>query len=177
MYVSSCADSELHQLAEEMFTEHRRLLVGQARRYSYLPHEAEEALQQAFFYFLTSYDPESGAPPLYWMLKTIKHACWAVARKEIKHEKRRAFPEVGNDGEESEMKFEQAPSKAAGPEELVSVCDEINSRMVRLKPDERSAVVCHAIGYSYKEIADLKNWTYTKVNRCITEGRSAARAA
>jgi hypothetical protein len=28
-------------------------------------------------------------------------------------------------------------------------------------------------GYSYREICQLTDWTYTKVNRCLTEGRRA----
>src|SRR5437868_2077039 len=43
----------------------------------------------------------------------------------------------------------------------------------RLKPQEVRALVLKARGYSYKEIADICGWTYTKVNRCITEGRRA----
>jgi len=41
----------------------------------------------------------------------------------------------------------------------------------RLKPQELRALWLQAQGLSYQEIADHCNWTYTKVNRCITEGR------
>ncbi len=30
-----------------------------------------------------------------------------------------------------------------------------------------------AEGYSYKEICEITGWTYTKVNRCLTEGKAA----
>ncbi|MGH2950883.1 MAG: sigma factor-like helix-turn-helix DNA-binding protein, partial [Solirubrobacterales bacterium] len=43
--------------------------------------------------------------------------------------------------------------------------------LARLKPAERSAVVLQAEGYSYAEISELCGWTYTKVNRCLAEGR------
>jgi DNA-directed RNA polymerase specialized sigma24 family protein len=32
-------------------------------------------------------------------------------------------------------------------------------------------------GFSYKEIAARRGWTYTKTNRCITEGRAALQAS
>ena len=45
----------------------------------------------------------------------------------------------------------------------------------RLKPDERKALVLKAHGFSYAEISELNGWTYTKVNRCLTEGRARLR--
>ena len=37
----------------------------------------------------------------------------------------------------------------------------------------RRALVLKAHGYSYAEIQQLCGWTYTKVNRCMAEGRKA----
>jgi DNA-directed RNA polymerase specialized sigma24 family protein len=45
----------------------------------------------------------------------------------------------------------------------------------RLKPQERLALVLKAHGYSYAEIRELCGWTYTKVNRCLAEGRRRLR--
>ncbi len=42
-------------------------------------------------------------------------------------------------------------------------------------PAERRALVLIAAGYSYKEIAEMNQWTLTKVNRCAAEGRAAFR--
>ena len=44
-------------------------------------------------------------------------------------------------------------------------------RSGRLKPDERTALLLKAKGLSYREIGERQGWTYTKVNRAITEGR------
>src|SRR6185503_6085639 len=38
---------------------------------------------------------------------------------------------------------------------------------------EIRALVLRAEGYSYKQIQEVTGWTYTKVNRCLTEGRKA----
>jgi hypothetical protein len=43
----------------------------------------------------------------------------------------------------------------------------------RLKPQELRALLLRAEGYSYREICEITGWTYTKVNRCLTEGRRA----
>jgi DNA-directed RNA polymerase specialized sigma24 family protein len=49
--------------------------------------------------------------------------------------------------------------------------------LARLKANERLAIVLQAQGYSYAEICDACGWTYTKVNRCLAEGRARLRAA
>ena len=41
-----------------------------------------------------------------------------------------------------------------------------------LKPDEARALLLKAEGLSYQEIGRRFGWTYTKVNRSITEGRA-----
>ena len=47
--------------------------------------------------------------------------------------------------------------------------------LAELKPDERLAIVLQAQGYSYAEIGELCDWTYTKVNRSLAEGRARLR--
>ena len=44
-----------------------------------------------------------------------------------------------------------------------------------LKPDEARALLLKAEGLSYQEIGERLGWSYTKVNRSITEGRRALR--
>ena len=43
----------------------------------------------------------------------------------------------------------------------------------QLKPQEIRALLLRAEGYSYAEICEITGWSYTKVNRCLTEGRRA----
>jgi hypothetical protein len=42
-----------------------------------------------------------------------------------------------------------------------------------LKPHEIRALVLRAEGFSYREICAMTGWSYTKVNRLLTEGRRA----
>ena len=46
-----------------------------------------------------------------------------------------------------------------------------------LKPDEAKALMMKAHGLSYAEIGERCGWSYTKVNRAITEGRRRFMAA
>ena len=48
--------------------------------------------------------------------------------------------------------------------------------LAELKANERLALVLQAQGYSYAEICELCGWTYTKVNRCLAEGRARLRS-
>jgi hypothetical protein len=45
--------------------------------------------------------------------------------------------------------------------------------LARCKPQEVTALVLKAQGLSYAEIAERQNWSYTKVDRCLKEGRRA----
>ena len=54
-------------------------------------------------------------------------------------------------------------------------CRERARLLARLKPNERRALVLKGEGYSYREICELTGWTYTKVNRCLAEGRARLR--
>jgi len=70
------------------------------------------------------------------------------------------------------------PADAATVEDL---CERIDLRerarraLPRLKPQERRALGLLAAGHSYREICAITGWTYSKVNRCIREGRAALR--
>jgi hypothetical protein len=45
--------------------------------------------------------------------------------------------------------------------------------LANLKPQEIRCLLMRAEGLTYREICAATGWTYTKVNRCITEGRRA----
>ena len=82
-----------------------------------------------------------------------------------------------------------APTDAADPLERIA-CDRPDPHerlerrervaaavrlLLELKPEERRALALQAQGYSYAEICQLCGWTYTKVNRCLAEGRAKLR--
>jgi len=83
---------------------------------------------------------------------------------------------LGPDGEEHSV-LDRIPAPGAGLEERVAERDEARRRLSRLKPNERTGLGLLGAGFSYKEIAARMQWTYTKVSRCIREGRVALAAA
>jgi DNA-directed RNA polymerase specialized sigma24 family protein len=68
-----------------------------------------------------------------------------------------------------------ARGRAEDPFEGAGEIPAIRSRLAALKRDERRALSLLAAGYSYREIGQLTDWAYTKVNRYIAEGRAALR--
>ena len=62
------------------------------------------------------------------------------------------------------------------PEERVAERDVARRRLGALAPDQRTGPGLLGAGFSYREIGRLCGWTYTKVNRCVTEGRAGLRA-
>ena len=100
-----------------------------------------------------------------WLRTVVKHEAWALRRQ-----RQRAAP-VADDGEVPEP-----PSEAAATHDQAERIDRLRigaEALKQLKPQEIRALVLRAEGYSYKQIQEITGWTYTKVNRCLTEGRKA----
>jgi DNA-directed RNA polymerase specialized sigma24 family protein len=99
----------------------------------------------------------------------LKRECWR--RQEREHWDRRVGQEreVGEEAQGSAL--ELLPAQSAGPEDRVAERDEARRRLAPLKPDQRTGLGLLAAGFSYKEIATRRGWSYTKVNRCVREGR------
>ena len=160
-------------LAEELYAQHRSRLLRIAKRNSAGVEDAEEALQDALILFIDHFDPDSEAPALAWLSLTLKRRCWALYRR------RRWGWEHGTEHEIDRYSSEEvlvgARGRAEDPFELAGEIPAIRSQLAALKRDERRALSLLAAGYSYREIGQLTDWTYTKVNRCIAEGRAALR--
>jgi RNA polymerase sigma factor (sigma-70 family) len=135
-----------------------------ARRVSLCPDDAEEALQRATLILLTKAPPHPPRRLAGWMHVVTRREALAVRRER----ERLLGAELG----------EALPSGALSPEECVERREHSRDRirsLSRLKPDERRALVLKGQGYSYREICELTEWTYTKVNRCLAEGRARLR--
>lgn len=73
---------------------------------------------------------------------------------------------------------DDAPAPGGCPAERAERVERAAERALvlrRLKPQERRAIVLKGGGYSYAEIQEITGWTYTKVNRCLAEGRARLR--
>ncbi len=175
MYVEDRTRSEVGNLAERLYRDWRRLLLAIARRNAASYADADEAINEAFVSFICHFDPDRGAPPMAWLILTLKRECWRKHRRE--HWERRAGQESERGGEELGAVLESLPCLAPGPEQRVIEAEGARARLAYLKPDQRMAFLLRAAGYSYREIAEHRGWTYSKVDRCIRRGRGRLRAA
>jgi hypothetical protein len=99
-------------------------------------------------------------------------------RSVVKHEAMAVRAERARHVSAGEPALDDAPSLVADAEERAVRFDRLSraaETLRRLKPQEVRALLLKAEGHSYQEICEITGWSYTKVNRCLTEGRRAFR--
>ena len=152
-----------HARVEAMLRAHHGTLLRIARRWSGSQDAAEDALQRAMEIYvrrLASLDPATEAA---WLKVVVRHEAMAVQRAAAA-----AVPLEADDLAARLPAAEGAVEERIEREERTAHSIEA---LGRLKPDERTALLLKAKGLSYREIGERQGWTYTKVNRAITEGR------
>lgn len=163
------------ELADRLYSAQRPRLLAIAKRNCVNGEEAEEALHDAFILFIDHFDPEGEAPALAWLTLTLKRRCWALSsRQQLARNRAPISSATVSIGSRSQA----ITDSVRLPDELAEVTEkvaEVRSQLAELKPNERRALCLLALGYSYSEICELTEWTYTKVNRCLAEGRARLR--
>ena len=140
-------------------------MLATARRYSANAHDAEDAYQRAAEILLTHEPTGSDDDLCRWLRTTVKHEALAIRRRQERvlpsgpPERVKVTGVNPADTEERAERFERLRQGAQA--------------LGRLKPQEVRCLRLRAEGYSYREICELTGWSYTKVNRCLTEGRRA----
>jgi RNA polymerase sigma factor (sigma-70 family) len=146
-----------------VMAEHGRALLRTANHFSLCHDDALDAYQRALEIFLRRADRVLPETEVAWLKVVVKHEALAI---------RRARSEAVS-GEEPDLDARTEPTarpldeQVAGGERVSRSAEALRA----LKPDERRALMLKAQGYSYDEIGAHLGWTYTKVNRSITEGR------
>jgi RNA polymerase sigma factor (sigma-70 family) len=143
-----------------------------ARRHSICAEDAEDACQRALEILLTKAPPCEGARLVAWMHTVTKREAMAVRRS--RERLLGARPAGAHD--DDLLPLDALAADAPGPVERAERRERVarsSEALAALKPQERRALVLKAHGYSYAEIQRLCGWTYTKVNRCMAEGRRA----
>jgi RNA polymerase sigma factor (sigma-70 family) len=134
---------------------HSPSLLALARRYSLCSDDAQDAYQRALEIFLRRADSLQPATAAAWLRTVIKHEALAVRAGR----RRLVGPsEVDLDRTEA-RELEPADERAAAAERTARSTE----ALARLKPQEVRALVLKARGYSYREIAEITNWTYTNI--------------
>ena len=141
---------------------HGELLKRVARSYSLCADDAQDAVQRALEIYMRRVSSLDPATELAWLKVVVKHEALAVRRGR-----------AGVAGEDLDLDSVPAVAQRSVEERLESAerVERSAEVMRRLKRDEARALMLKAEGLSYVEIGERLGWTYTKVNRCITEGR------
>jgi len=153
-------------LVLEILGAHACSLLSLARRHSLCADDAHDAYQRAVEILLRRAARLERDTAASWMRTVVKHEAMAVraerqallAREEPDLDAR---PAATPSEEEQAERFDRL---AAAAEALQS-----------LKAQEVQALVLKAEGHSYREIGELMGWSYTKVNRLLSEGRASFR--
>ena len=156
-------DDRASARVEAVLRSHHGRLLWIARRWSGSADDAEDALQRAMEIYVRRLDSLDPATELAWLKVVVRHEAIAIRRARSES--------AAVDGDDV---TERLPAPGAGVDERAERDERLAhslEALARLKPDERTALLLKAEGYSYREIGERLGWTYTKVNRAITEGR------
>jgi RNA polymerase sigma factor (sigma-70 family) len=156
---------DIDPTALALLERHGAQILATARRYAATPEDAEDAYQRAFEILLTKAPTTSEHELVPWLKTVVKHEAFALRRQRDRHSPVTDDGQLGDRPTPSAITHEQAERY----ERLRQGAEALR----QLKPQEIRALRLKAEGYSYREICDLTGWTYTKVNRCLTEGRQA----
>lgn len=171
----SAGPTRRSQILDATLNQNRAMLLRQAGRNSSRPGDAEDALQDACVRFLAHYDGPAGTDALRWMMLVTKRCAWAIAARRSERESSRELA-VGDPHGTSAL---GARAEAHLDPAVIAERSELKERRIAaltaLKQDQRTALILFGLGFSYWEIARRQRWTYTKVNRCMREGRAALR--
>lgn len=150
----------------EIVREHAPGLLALARKHSLCADDAHDAYQRALEILLKRIDTLETETTVSWLRTVVKHEAYAV-RAQRQALVAREEPELDGaeaalpDDDERILRFDRLTRAAEA--------------LQRLKPHEVQAMLLKAEGHSYEEICSMTGWSYTKLNRCLSEGRRAFR--
>jgi RNA polymerase sigma factor (sigma-70 family) len=146
---------------------HAAELLRFARRHSLCDDDAQDAYQRGLEMLVRRMDHDPPREPLKWLRTILKHEARA-----LRTQRRELVGRAAADLDEHEARHLEDPAERVVAFERLRHTAEAAQR---LKQAELRALLQRAEGLTYKEIAARNGWTYTKVNRAITEGRRALR--
>jgi RNA polymerase sigma factor (sigma-70 family) len=154
--------AELEPAARTLVERHSGQLIATARRYSLTAEDAEDAYQRGLEIMLTRAPSLREHELVPWLKTVVKHEAFTIRKQRQRAELAGSVEPSGGYVPPTHEQAERMERLRLGVE-----------AMSRLKPQEIRCLLLRAEGYSYKQICDETGWTYTKVNRSITEGRKA----
>src|SRR3954470_18251525 len=155
--------AQIEPAALALLARHSAGLLATARRYSASPEDAEDAYQRGVEILLTKAPTTTEEELLPWLKTVVKHEAFAVSKASIR-------------SGVSDESLAHQPDERAWTDERAERYERLRvgaEAMAGLKPQEIRCLLLKAEGLSYQEICSATGFTYTKVNRCLTEGRRA----
>lgn len=150
---------------EQALREHHALMLRRARRVSLCEDDAHDAVQAAAERYLRYHQGVAPETRIGWLVTVTRNEALRIRNSRIRID--------GPDPDEHQLPHHgDSPAELAEREEDLDLAREA---LAGLKPQEREALMLQAEGHSYDEIADRLDWTRTKVNRNLTEGRARLR--
>src|SRR5215216_5025939 len=142
---------------------HERTLLRVARQVSLCHDDALDAYQRALEIYVRRVETVDPATEVAWLKVVVRHEAMAI---------RRARSESVSGDDVDLDTFERRGERGVDDQIAASERVRRSAEALRaLKPDEAKALMMRAHGLTYEEIGQRNGWTYTKVNRAITEGR------
>ena len=152
------------QRVEAMVARHGPMLLRVANQFSLCHDDALDAYQRALEIYLRRLDTVEPATEGAWLRVVVKHEAMAIRRARL-HSVDRDDVDLDTSVHTG---LREVEDEVAGGERVDRSVEALRS----LKPDEARALLLKAQGLSYQEIGRHCGWSYTKVNRAITEGRA-----
>ena len=155
--------TDAHARVSEVVVRHERTLLRIARQASLCHDDALDAYQRALEIFVRRVETVDPATEVAWLKVVVRHEAMAIRRA-------RMDSVAGDDLDLDSFvpAVERSVEDKLASEERVRRSAEA---LRALKPDEAKALMMKAHGLSYAEIGAQNGWSYTKVNRAVTEGR------
>jgi RNA polymerase sigma factor (sigma-70 family) len=153
--------AQVEPVAIDLIRRHGAEIMATARRYSSTREDAEDAYQRGLEILLTKAPSTSADDLVPWLKTVVKHEAYSLHRQ-----RERAGQPTAPD--------RLAGPTAAAPDDQAERLERLQigaEALGRLKPQEIRCMLLLAEGHSYKQIQELTGFSYTKVNRCLTEGR------
>lgn len=145
-------------------SEHAASLLRLARKHSLCEDDAADAYQRALEIYLERVDRVDHGTVGPWLRTVCKHEAMR-----IRAARQRVLPaeEMAWDAHPS-LDAREVEERAASLERVAHAAEALG----HCRPDQARAMLLRADGSSYAEIGELCGWTYTKVNRSLSEGRA-----
>jgi RNA polymerase sigma factor (sigma-70 family) len=167
LLMSRPSRGDVERATVALIARHGAEILATARRYSAAADDAEDAYQRGLEILLTKAPTTREEELVPWLKTVVKHEAFAIRRQ-----RERSTP-VADDG-----RLAEPPTVEAAIHEQAERYERLRmgaEALGRLKPQEVRCLLLKAEGLSYKEICEVTGFSYTKVNRCLTEGRQSFR--